>query len=724
MAKNQNPDPVDCTTFALAQIFKPPMITFPRYLSLALQNHLVEHNSLPQRCNDYMKCIKSLSNIQKIDYDDYLIILKICLYLEQFELDREVYRHRLLNHNVKSSNLKECFIINVPSLNNGNSVIVPDDKVTLYEAISKKTIWAKIIKVTGNEVTIQPHSSKDAEIFRDKQKKFNINFRSRHWPLRCCHYALMIMYQKRNLVEIIYPKLKANSIDLNDDIKWINTNIEKNKEQKQAIKKILNKTAYPAPYIIFGPPGTGKTATLVETISQIVKHYPMKNILVCATSNTAVDEITKRLIGNVPASIVYRMYAPSRPWGNVDEKIRPCTNFVDKTAIFLPKEILLLKRIIITTLITSIRLCAVNFRENHFSYIIIDEASQAIEPEMLIPLMITNGKYEDERIESQAQIVIAGDPHQLGPVVRAKWSKHLFGISMLERLMNDCDPYKKQNGKYNPNYITKLVKNYRSHEKLLYVSNKQFYSEELEACGGADTQIALNWSKLPNKTFPMIFQEVLGKEERSLTRSVSNSAEVLVVIQYVKMLINTKLGKRMITPKDIGIVTPFKQQQIQIINRLAEIQLENIAVGTVETFQGQERTVIILSTVRSKIFEHDNIQHIGFLSNSKRFNVALTRAKALMIIVGNPNILCTNDNWKVLWEYCKKHGACIPFKRSPLKPNKIAKLISDYEADMNTDDNNVLNATKISVTVELGKNKKEELSNVLVRAMEKKLTLT
>lgn len=93
---------------------------------------------------------------------------------------------------------------------------------------------------------------------------------------------------------------------------------------------------------------------------------------------------------------------------------------------------------------------------------------------------------------------------------------------MLERLMNDCDPYKKQNGKYNPNYITKLVKNYRSHEKLLYVSNKQFYSGELEICGGADTQIALNWSKLPNKTFPMIFQEVLGKEERSLTQRLIN----------------------------------------------------------------------------------------------------------------------------------------------------------------------------------------------------------
>ncbi|CAL1684703.1 unnamed protein product [Lasius platythorax] len=722
MAKNKKTDPVDCTAFALAQIFKLPMVKIPVDLKLALHTLLVGHNNLSQKCHNYIKCIKSLSNIKRIDYDNYLVILKICLYLEQFELDRELNRYRLLNHQIKKSDLNECFIINVPSLNNENSIVVPDDEVTLCEAITKRKIWARVVKVTGNEVIIQPYFSKDAMTFRDKNKRFNINFWIKHWPLRCCHYALTIMSQKHNLGEIIYPKLKINSIDIKHDIKWINTKIEKNEEQKQAIRKILSNTAYPAPYIIFGPPGTGKTATLVETISQIVKHYPMKNILVCATSNAAVDEITKRLIGNVPANIVYRMYALSRPWGMIDEKIRPCANFVDNRALFLPKDLLLLKKIIITTLVTSIRLCAVNFRENHFSYIIIDEASQAIEPEMLIPLGIT--KHENERTDFQAQIVIAGDPHQLGPVVRSKWSEHLFGMSMLERLMNDCDPYKKQNGKYNPNYITKLIKNYRSHEKLLYVSNKQFYEDELETCGGADTKIALNWSKLPNKTFPMIFQEVLGNEERSVTRSVSNTAEVLVVIQYVKMLINTKFGKRTITPKDIGIVTPFRQQQIQIINCLAEIRLENITVGTVETFQGQERTVIILSTVRSKIFEHNGEEHIGFLSNPKRFNVALTRAKALMIIIGNPKILSINEHWKVLWEYCKKQGGYIPFKRSPLKPNEIAKLMSDYEANANNDDSNALNATKISVTVELGENKKEELSNVLVREMEKKLTLT
>lgn len=94
-----------------------------------------------------------------------------------------------------------------------------------------------------------------------------------------------------------------------------------------------------------------------------------------------------------------------------------------------------------------------------------------------------------------------------------------------------------------------------------------------------------------------------------------------------------------------------------------------------------------------------------------------------MIIIGNKDILCTDNNWKVLWEYCETHGGYKPFKRSPLKPTEIKKLISDYKADTDNDNNDALN-TKISVTVKLGANKKEELSNVLVREMEKKLKLT
>ncbi|KYQ47345.1 Putative helicase MOV-10 [Trachymyrmex zeteki] len=676
--------------------------------------------------NNYIRCIESLSNVQRITESNYLIILKICLYLIQFELDLKMKKHTLSDYAIEKCNSENHFIINVSSLNIEPSKLIGVGDIAIFHestntARANRPFVAKIIKILKNNVTVKPFHPANAITLRDKEKRFNINFQSKHWPLRCCHYALTII-SECNWREIIYPQLKTNCTDVEFDIKWINTNIKENERQKQAVMKILNNTARPAPYIIFGPPGTGKTATLVEAICQIVRQYPTKNILVCTVSNAAADEITKRLIKHIPINLIYRMYAPSREWSSVDKEIRPCANFAEDTTIFLSKDILLLKKIIISTLSSSIRLIDKNFWKNHFSYIIIDEASQATEPDMLIPLAVTN-QAKDEEIGFQAQIVIAGDPYQLGPVVCCKRIEHLLGTSMLERLMNDCDPYKMQNGKYNPNYITKLIKNYRSHKNLLFVSNKLFYND-LKFCGGADTQMALDWSQLPNKKFPMIFQEILGTEQRCESLSVYNIDEILAVLVYVDILINTKFKKCKIAPKDIGIITPFTQQQLYIKHHLAAMGLKDITVGTVETFQGQERNVIILSTARSKIFKHDSKEHIGFLSNPKRFNVALTRAKALTIIIGNPKILRTNEHWKLLWDYCKEHNGYVPFKQLPLKKNsKVAKLMDNLQA-YSCNDSSTSSATNLSVTENEGKRKTVTLFDVLVHKMESLILMT
>lgn len=114
---------------------------------------------------------------------------------------------------------------------------------------------------------------------------------------------------------------------------WFNNNIATNTEQKQAISNIVARTAHPAPYILFGPPGTGKTATLVEAISQVKldtfrisltifinnfsqiwKNSPSSHILICTPSNAAADEILKRLLRNIPQQDIHRMYGPSRNW--------------------------------------------------------------------------------------------------------------------------------------------------------------------------------------------------------------------------------------------------------------------------------------------------------------------------------------------------------------------------------------------------------------------------
>jgi hypothetical protein len=142
----------------VAQSIKLPDIFIPQDLYLALQKTwLPDHFfTLPGKCNNYVKCIKSLFNLKKIESQNYLAILKICLYLEQYELDLELERQGLVNHDIKKAkDLSECFIITMSSLNSDNSLIMSDDKVILHEAVTKRTIPATIVQVAGNEVTIQ-----------------------------------------------------------------------------------------------------------------------------------------------------------------------------------------------------------------------------------------------------------------------------------------------------------------------------------------------------------------------------------------------------------------------------------------------------------------------------------------------------------------------------------------------------------------------------------------
>lgn len=108
-----------------------------------------------------------------------------------------------------------------------------------------------------------------------------------------------------------------------------------------------------------------------------------------------------------------------------------------------------------------------------------------------------------------------------------------------------------------------------------------------------------------------------------------------------------------------GIITPFQSQKERISNKLLEIELGELKVGTAELFQGSEREVIILSTVRQKIIKHKDRKHLGFLSDPKRLNVMLTRAKYLLIIIGNAKVLDSNPYWNKVINWCKTNNTLI-----------------------------------------------------------------
>ncbi|NXN19644.1 M10L1 helicase, partial [Indicator maculatus] len=420
-----------------------------------------------------------------------------------------------------------------------------------------------------------------------------------------------------------------------------------NEQQKLAVKRILSGECRPIPYILFGPPGTGKTVTVIEAILQIHYTLPDSRILVCAPSNAATDLICLRLHESnmlKPGAMV-RINASFRSTEQIDDLVKPyCKDGEDiQKALWF--------RIIVVTCSSAGMFYQTGIRLGHFTHVIVDEAGQASEPESLIPIGLIS--------ETNGQIILVGDPKQLGPVIKSKIAL-AFGlnISLLERLTSreiyerDEDAFSTC-GAYNPLLVSKtLIKNYRSHSALLALPSQLFYHKELEVCADDSVVTALlHWSKLPRKGFPLIFHGIRGSEAREgHSPSWFNAAEAVQVMRYCCHL--AKNENATVSVADIGVITPYHKQVEKIRFLLRSIDLADIKVGTVEMFQGQEYTVTILSTVRSHGGLFGDDRHcLGFLSNPKRFNVAITRAKALLIVVGNPHVLVKDPCFCALLEY-------------------------------------------------------------------------
>uniref|UniRef100_A0A8C9JPE1 RNA helicase n=1 Tax=Panthera tigris altaica TaxID=74533 RepID=A0A8C9JPE1_PANTA len=363
-----------------------------------------------------------------------------------------------------------------------------------------------------------------------------------------------------------------------------------NENQKLAVRRILSGDCRPLPYILFGPPGTGKTVTIIEAVLQVHHALPDSRILVCAPSNSAADLVCLRLHESQvlrPGAMV-RVNATCRFEETIVDAIKAyCKDGEDiwKASRF---------RIIITTCSSAGLFYQIGVRVGHFTHVFVDEAGQASEPECLIPLGLVS--------DANGQIVLAGDPMQLGPVIKSRLAMaYGLNVSMLERLMSrpvymrDEDAFGAC-GAYNPLLVTKLVNNYRSHPALLALPSRLFYHRELEVC--ADPKVVtslLGWEKLPKKGFPLIFHGVRGGEARE-GRSPSwfNAAEAVQVMRYCCLLARGISSQ--VSASDIGVITPYRKQVEKIKILLRNVDLMDIKVGSVEEFQGQEYLVVIIST--------------------------------------------------------------------------------------------------------------------------------
>jgi helicase MOV-10 len=371
-------------------------------------------------------------------------------------------------------------------------------------------------------------------------------------------------------------------------------------------------------------------------------------ILVCTPSNAAADSIASKLIPQNDGYTILRLHALSRePMGipqilwassNVEISLTDPNKLQDCT-FKVSAERLQQSSVVICTLATAALL---NTTEESlkFHHLFIDEAAQATETQVLVPLTHLL-KRTDER--PQGALVLCGDHLQLGPVLaRGIAAESGLSVSLLQRLITRNQLYcPNSEGQYNPAVVIKLCDHYRSVPELVILPNRHFYHNQLRPLRDS----------IPEHT-PLEFYGMDGRDQKE---KGGNSRYNLTEVKQVITLLRGFLHWGDKQPEQIGIITPYTAQAIAIREEASKLPGGNrVKVGSTEQFQGMEKDIIITSTVRHDPID-DRIDRkgvIGFLGEPNRFNVLTTRAKDKLCVVGSPMTLMTERLWADLIIHC------------------------------------------------------------------------
>jgi len=417
--------------------------------------------------------------------------------------------------------------------------------------------------------------------------------------------------------------------------------------QKDAIETAVNQRLT----MIQGPPGTGKTRTAVHLLKGLIE-MGRGPILACAESNVAVDNLLEGLL-NLGVNAI-RFGRPVK----VRESLRDAT--LDAQVSIHPKqdeiafireetegmraklhdlkgkdkglahrdinknyrEIRELEQRITDEVIDNAEvICTTNIGAGHFtlnnrkfSIVLIDEATQATEPSALVPI-----------VKGARQLILVGDHRQLPPTVTSQRAEEGgLDIPLFERLLSNGIP------------AHMLTTQYRMHPTIREFPSSRFYENRLEdGCSSSERPPAAGFL-WPDWDKPVAFVPVHGSEmEEESGSSRSNMDEAAVVVQVV----NDLLLPGDLSPEDIGVISPYAGQ-VRLIRSMIEDTIEGLEVKSVDGYQGREKEIIVLSTVRA----NENGK-VGFLSNYRRLNVALTRAKRGLIVIGDDRTLRNDHTW-------------------------------------------------------------------------------
>ena len=446
-----------------------------------------------------------------------------------------------------------------------------------------------------------------------------------------------------------------------------------NESQNKALNLIRNAKDVA---IVHGPPGTGKTTTLVHAILDMLKDEA--HVLVCAPSNAAVDLLVEKL--DTEGVDVVRMGHPARVTQNIlsntmDARIarhadyRNLKSLLKKADEFrslakkykrnfgpaereqrkmlfaeaskFKEEAEHLEFYIINSILSSAHVIAstlvgannYNMKGMKFKTVFIDEASQALEPAAWIPITKAN------------RVVFAGDHFQLPPTIKSfEAAKQGLEVTLFEKAINRNQA------------DVMLQEQYRMHEKIMNFSSRYFYEDQL-----IPNEQVKHW-KVFDEDQPVEFIDTAGtgyfEQVDSETKSSYNKEEAgLLFRHFTKYTDQASVNGAAIKIQNIGIISPYKAQ-VGLLKDLfdesfkEEDLISKVAINTVDSFQGQERDIIYISLVRS-----NEKGEIGFLSDIRRMNVAMTRAKKKLVIVGDSATIGRHEFYEQFLDYINEIGA-------------------------------------------------------------------
>ncbi|CAF2051657.1 unnamed protein product [Brassica napus] len=539
-----------------------------------------------------------------------------------------------------------------PSADDLDCKLRPGDRVILRTEVSHLTVANGIIaEISRTHVSVSlskrlrlPWSEPSSEVSNLSNESWRIYKDEYMTSFSIMRFNLMQLFIqsvhtigiRKMIVDLEPPRFDNGSILSQDPaISYIWSEKSLNNDQRQAILKILTAKDYA---LILGMPGTGKTSTMVHAVKALLIRG--SSILLASYTNSAVDNLLIKLKAQ---GIEFLRIGRDEA---VHEEVREsCFSAMDMCSVDEIKTKLDQVKVVASTCLGINSPYLVNRR---FDVCIIDEAGQIALPVSIGPLLFAS------------TFVLVGDHYQLPPLVQSTEARENgMGISLFRRL-----------SEAHPQAISMLQNQYRMCRGIMDLSNALIYGDRL-CCGSAEVANATlflstsssnsPWLRKvlePTRTVVFINTDMLRAFEARDQNAINNPVEASIIAEIVKELVNNGVDS-----KDIGIITPYNSQASLIQHAIPTASVE---IHTIDKYQGRDKDCIIVSFVRSR--EKPRNSGSSLLGDWHRINVALTRAKKKLIMVGSQRTLSKVPLLMLLLKKVKEQSGILTLSPGDLKP--------------------------------------------------------